>query len=80
MTNLADGSAFSLAAFFADNWGELLLIGMAAIKAALNLLPSEKPVQVFAPKFLNRFVKPISMMSKVVGKRHIVHTSLHQLA
>ncbi|MDA8695888.1 hypothetical protein N9L83_02950 [Flavobacteriales bacterium] len=27
--------------------GELLLIGMAAIKAALNLLPSEKPVQVF---------------------------------
>jgi len=47
MTNLADGSAFSLAAFFADNWGELLLIGMAAIKATLNLLPSEKPVQVF---------------------------------
>ena len=29
------------------NWGELLLIGMAAIKAALNLMPSEKPVQVF---------------------------------
>jgi hypothetical protein len=47
MTTLADGSAFSLAAFFADNWGELLLIGMAAIKAALNLMPSEKPVQVF---------------------------------
>jgi len=47
MTTLADGSAFSLASFFAENWGELILIGMAALKAALNLLPSEKPVQVF---------------------------------
>ena len=47
MTLLADGSAFSLASFFAENWGELILIGMAALKAALNLLPSEKPVQVF---------------------------------
>ena len=44
---MADGSAFSLASFFAENWGELILIGMAALKAALNLLPSEKPVQVF---------------------------------
>lgn len=34
--------------FFANNWGELVLIAMAAIKAALNLLPSNKPVQVFA--------------------------------
>ena len=48
MTTLADGSAFSLASFFAENWGELVLIGMAAFKAVLNLLPSEKPVQVFA--------------------------------
>lgn len=48
MTTLADGSAFSLASFFAENWGELILIGMAALKAVLNLLPSEKPVQVFA--------------------------------
>lgn len=48
LTTIADGSAFSLASFFADNWGELVLIGMAAIKAALNLLPSDKPVQVFA--------------------------------
>ena len=48
MTTLADGSAFSLASFFAENWGELILIGMAAFKAVLNLLPSEKPVQVFA--------------------------------
>lgn len=46
-TMMADGSAFSLASFFAENWGELILIGMAALKAALNLLPSEKPVQVF---------------------------------
>ena len=38
---------FTLAAFLADNWGELVLIGLAAIKAALNLLPSDKPVQVF---------------------------------
>ena len=44
---MADGSAFSLASFFAENWGELILIGMAALIAALNLLPSEKPVQVF---------------------------------
>ena len=48
LTTIADGSAFSFASFFADNWGELVLIGMAAIKAALNLLPSDKPVQVFA--------------------------------
>ena len=48
MTTLADGSAFTLASFFAENWGELVLIGMAAVKAVLNLLPSEKPVQVFA--------------------------------
>ena len=48
MTTLADGSAFNLASFFAENWGELILIGMAAFKAVLNLLPSEKPVQVFA--------------------------------
>lgn len=48
LTTIADGSAFSLASFFAENWGELVLIGMAAIKAALNLLPSDKPVQVFA--------------------------------
>ena len=34
--------------FFANNWGELVLIVMAAFKAALNLLPSDKPVQVFA--------------------------------
>lgn len=47
MTTLADGSAFSFASFISENWGELILIGMAAIKAALNLLPSEKPVQVF---------------------------------
>ena len=47
-TSIADGSAFSLASFFSDNWGELVLIGMAALKAVLNLLPSEKPVQVFA--------------------------------
>ena len=47
MTTLADGSAFSLASFFAENWGEPILIGMAAFKAVLNLLPSEKPV-VFA--------------------------------
>ena len=47
MTTLADGSAFSLASFFAENWGELVLIALAALKAALNLLPSEKPVQVF---------------------------------
>ena len=48
MTTLADGSAFTLASFFAENWGELVLIGMAAVKAVLNLLPSDKPVQVFA--------------------------------
>ena len=48
MTTLADGSAFSLASFLAENWLELILIGMAAFKAVLNLLPSEKPVQVFA--------------------------------
>lgn len=47
MTTLADGSAFSLASFFAENWGELVLIALAALKAALNLLPSDKPVQVF---------------------------------
>ena len=47
MTTLADGSAFSLASFFSENWGELVLIALAALKAALNLLPSEKPVQVF---------------------------------
>jgi hypothetical protein len=39
---------FTLATFLAENWGELVLIGLAAIKAALNLLPSAKPVQVFA--------------------------------
>ncbi len=47
MTTLADGSAFSLASFFSENWGELVLIALAALKAALNLLPSDKPVQVF---------------------------------
>ena len=47
-TIMADSSAFSLASFFADNWGELVLIGLAAFKAVLNLLPSDKPVQVFA--------------------------------
>ena len=41
-------NAFDFSLFLADNWGELVLICMAAIKAALNLLPSEKPVQVFA--------------------------------
>lgn len=40
--------------FFANNWGELVLIVMAAFKAALNLLPSDKPVQVFA--YLDSFV------------------------
>ena len=33
--------------FFLANWGELVLIGLAACKAILNLLPSEKPVVVF---------------------------------
>ena len=33
--------------FFIENWGELILIGLAALKAILNLLPSEKPVVVF---------------------------------
>ena len=47
-TMIADGSAFSLASFFAENWGELILIGLAACKAILNLLPSDKPVEVFA--------------------------------
>tara|TARA_R100001440_G_scaffold13189_2_gene23046 strand:- start:322 stop:540 length:219 start_codon:yes stop_codon:yes gene_type:complete len=47
-TIMADSSAFSLASFFAENWGELVLIGLAAFKAVLNLLPSDKPVQVFA--------------------------------
>ena len=47
-TMMADGSAFSLASFFAENWGELILIGLAACKAILNLLPSDKPVEVFA--------------------------------
>lgn len=41
-------NSFDFSLFLADNWGELVLIGMAAIKAALNLLPSDKPVQVFA--------------------------------
>mgnify|MGYP003148010165 CR=1 FL=1 len=47
-TIMADSSAFSLASFFAENWGELVLIGLAAFKAVLNLLSSDKPVQVFA--------------------------------
>lgn len=33
--------------FFTENWGELILIGLAACKAILNLLPSEKPTAVF---------------------------------
>lgn len=38
----------TLTTFFADNWGELILIGLGTIKAILNLLPSEKPVLVFS--------------------------------
>ena len=47
-TILATDTAFTLTAFLADNWGELVLISMVAIKAALNLLPSDKPSQVFS--------------------------------
>ena len=47
-TLMATTSPFSLWDFFANNWGELVLIGMTAIKAALNLLPTDKPVQVFS--------------------------------
>ena len=50
MTNLADGSAFSLAAFFTDNWGELILIGMAAIKAIKPPAQREASAGIYIPR------------------------------
>ena len=46
-TTMTDPATFDLSTFFTNNWGELVLIAMTAIKAVLNLLPSDKPVQVF---------------------------------
>lgn len=46
-TTMTDAATYDMATFFSDNWGELVLIAMTAIKAVLNLLPTQKPVMVF---------------------------------
>ena len=43
-----DPATLSAAQLLSENWGELVLIGLSAVKAMLNLLPSEKPSQVFS--------------------------------
>ena len=49
MTTIFDDPAtLSAAQLLSENWGELVLIGLSAVKAMLNLLPSEKPAQVFS--------------------------------